>query len=264
MKKNKYLLVGGIIAGILLLLGIVGIFWTPYETTLMNAAERFKGPSLAHWFGTDNFGRDIFSRVMNGLGVTVLVGSSVMAISATIGALVGAITGYFGGIVDTIIMRVNDAINGFPSVLIALVFISVLGSGIANVIAALSIVFVPSFTRMMRSSFKSLRTRDYVLNARLMGASHWRIIVRHILPNTKNAYMAAITVGFNNAILAEAGLSYLGVGVTPPNISLGKMISEAQGYIFTAPWYVILPGLVLVLFILGFSLMAEGINEEIK
>ncbi len=263
MKKNKYLLFGIIISSALLLLGIVGMFYTPYETTAMNAGQRFMAPCLEHIFGTDNFGRDIFSRVMEGLGVTVFVGASVVVLSGLAGAVLGALTGYFGGVVDTVVMRILDVINGFPSILMALVFISVLGSGVANVIVALSIVFVPSFSRIMRSSFLEQKNREYVHNARLMGASEARIMFLHILPNTIATYVAAITVGFNNAILAEAGMSYLSVGVMPPAISIGRMISEAQGYLFTAPWYALLPGLVLVLFILGFSLLAEGIRRKI-
>lgn len=262
-RKNKYLTAGMLLSGGLLLLGIIGLFWTPCNTTAMEAASRFKAPNLEHWFGTDNFGRDIFSRVMKGLGVTVAVGASVVGISGLIGALLGSVTGYFGGWADTVIMRINDVVNGFPSILLALVFISVLGSGIANVISALSIVFIPSFTRIMRSSFMRLAGREYVQGAKLMGASRIRIMFLHILPNTLSTYLAAVTVGFNNAILAEAGMSYLGVGVMAPDISIGRMVSEAQGYLFTAPWYALLPGGVLVLFILGFSLLAEGIRREI-
>ncbi|MGN0479961.1 MAG: ABC transporter permease [Lachnospiraceae bacterium] len=264
MSKNKYLIFGIFISGALLLLGILGIFWTPYSVTEMNYEIRFQAPSLAHLFGTDNFGRDIFSRVMQGLGITVLVGAAVVVISGLIGAVLGSLTGYFGGIADTVIMRVCDVINGFPSILLGLVFISVLGSGVVNVIAALSIVFVPSFTRIMRSEFMKLKNMDYVQTARLCGASKLRIMFVHLLPNTLSTYVAAITVGFNNAVLAEAGMSYLGVGVTPPAISIGRMISEGQSYLFTAPWYPILPGLVLVLFILGFSLLAEGIRRAIN
>lgn len=261
--KNKYLLFGIIISGSLLLFGIIGTFWTPYNTTQLNAATRFQGPCLSHLFGTDNLGRDIFSRVMEGLGVTIIVGACVVAISGFAGAVLGALTGYFGGIADTVIMRLCDVVNGFPSILLALVFISVLGSGIVNVIAALSIVFVPSFTRIMRSEFITLKNRDYVQNARLCGASDLRIMFVHILPNTLSTYVAAVTVGFNNAILAEASMSYLGVGVMAPDISIGRMISEGQGYLFSAPWYPLLPGLILVIFILGFSLLAEGIRREI-
>lgn len=264
MIKNKYLMFGIFISGALLLLGILGIFWTPYSVTEMNYELRFQAPSLEHLFGTDNFGRDVFSRVMQGLGITILVGAAVVVISGLIGALLGSLTGYFGGIADTVIMRICDVINGFPSILLGLVFISVLGSGVVNVIAALSIVFVPSFTRIMRSEFMKLKNMEYVQAARLCGASRLRIMLVHLLPNTLSTYVAAITVGFNNAILAEAGMSYLGVGVTPPAISIGRMISEGQSYLFTAPWYPILPGLVLVLFILGFSLLAEGIRRVIN
>lgn len=261
-RKNKYLTAGLLLSGSLLLLGIIGLFWTPCDTTAMNASKRFLAPGFANWFGTDNFGRDIFSRVMEGLGVTVAVGVTVVGAGGLVGGVIGALTGYFGGWADAVMMRMNDVINGFPSILLALVFISVLGSGTLNVAGVLSVVFVPGFARMMRSSFMRLRGREYVQGAKLMGASQARIMFLHILPNTLSTYLAAVTVGFNNAVLAEAGMSYLGVGVTAPDISLGRMIGEAQGYLFTAPWYALLPGLVLMLFVLGFSLLAEGIRRE--
>ena len=248
IRMNGYLTAGLIITGVFVLLGIIGMFWTPYSTTAMSASEKFAAPSLAHLMGTDNFGRDILSRVMKGLGTTVMTGVLVILVSGTAGLVIGALTGYFGGIVDEVIM--------------ALVVVSILGTGSRNVIIALSIVFIPSFVRVVRSEYMRCRNADYITNARLMGVGRIRIMFVHILPNIMSTFLVAVTVGFNNAILAESGLSYLGIGVQPPDASLGKMLSDAQGYLFTAPWYAVFPGLTIVLFVLGFSLIGEGIQRN--
>ena len=245
-----------------LLVAVIGVFWTPYSTTAMSASERFAAPSLAHPFGTDNFGRDILSRVMKGVGTTVLISTLVVTISGGIGILIGALTGYFGGILDEIVMRFTDAVNGFPSILLALVVISVMGTGKQNLIISLAIVFVPSFVRIVRSEFIRLRDADYISRARLMGVGRVRILFVHILPNIFSTFWVSIMIGFNNAILAESGMSYLGIGVQPPDASLGKMLSDAQGYLMTAPWYAFAPGLAIVWIVLGFSLLSEGIRRE--
>lgn len=244
-----------------LLLAVLGSFWTPYSTTSMNAAERFAAPSLRHLFGTDNFGRDIFSRAMEGIGTTVFISTLVVLSSGTAGILIGALTGYFGGILDEITMRLTDAINGFPSILLGLVMISLLGKGQKNVIISLSIVFIPSFVRIVRSEFIRLRDADYIMRARLMGVGKARILFVHILPNIFSTFWVSVMIGFNNAILAESGMSYLGIGVQPPDASLGKMLSDAQGYLTTAPWYALAPGLAIVWIVLGFSLLSEGIRR---
>ncbi|MBP5263411.1 MAG: ABC transporter permease [Lachnospiraceae bacterium] len=261
-KQNKYFLVGLAMTGLAVVLGILSFFWTPYGPTTMSAAERFNAPSFRHVFGTDNFGRDIFSRVMQGIGTTVIVSSLIVVISAGAGILIGAITGYFGGILDEAIMRVTDAVNAFPSILLALVVISILGSGKQNVIFSLGIVFTPSYVRIVRSEFIRLRDADFVCRARLMGVKKLRILFVHILPNIFSVFWVSVTIGFNNAILAESGMSYLGIGVQPPDASLGKMLSDAQGYLGRAPWYALAPGLTIVWIVLGFSLLSEGIRRK--
>lgn len=260
-KLNGYLIAGLIIAGLFLVLAVVSCFYTPYDPTKNVYRDRFLSPGWEHLMGTDKFGRDVFSRVLKGIGTTMYIGAMVLLLGGGIGTLVGALTGYFGGVVDSIVMRISDAVNGFPSVLLALVFISVFGSGKTNVIMVLSVVFVPSFARVVRGEYIKLKERDYVKAARLYGASHFRIIFLHIFPNLKATLIGALTVGFNNAILAEASLSYLGIGVVPPDASLGMMLSEYQGRLSTAPWCGLFPGLVIVLLILGFSLLAEGVRR---
>ena len=261
-KWNNYLVVGLIMTSITLAIAIVGAFWTPFEATAMSASEKFVGPSLLHWFGTDNFGRDIFSRVMKGVGTTVVISVLVVAASAFVGVLIGALTGYFGGIVDEIMMRFTDAVNGFPSILLALVVISVLGSGVEKLILALAIVFCPSFIRIVRSEFIKYRDADFIARARLMGVQNGRILFVHILPNILSTFLVSVVIGFNNAILAESGMSFLGIGVQPPDASLGKMLSDAQGYLTSAPWYALAPGLSIVWIVLGFSLLGEGIRRQ--
>ena len=176
--------------------------------------------------------------------------------------MIGALTGYFGGWVDEIVMRINDALAAFPSILLALVVIAVAGPGKYNIILALGVLFIPSFARLVRSEVIHYKDRDFVRSARLMGASHLRIIFVHILPNLLPVMLSGLTIGFNNAVLAEASMSYLGIGVQPPDASLGSMLSEAQSYLFTAPWDAIFPGLTIVLLILGMGLIGEGIRER--
>ena len=173
-KGNWYLWAGLLMTGLAVFLGILGMFWTPYSTTAMSAAEKFVAPSAGHLFGTDNFGRDIFSRVMQGMSTTITVSGLVVLFSGSIGILLGAITGYFGGILDEIVMRITDAVNGFPSILLTLVIISLLGTGKQNIIIALGIVFVPSYVRIVRAEFIRLRDADYIRRARLMGVSRMR------------------------------------------------------------------------------------------
>lgn len=248
--------------GTAIFLAVLGIFWTPCSTTAMSAAERFQAPSFRHLFGTDNFGRDIFSRVMKGTATTIMISALVVLFSGGLGILTGALTGYFGGVMDEIVMRLVDAVNGFPSILLALVMISILGSGRHNLILSLGIVFTPSFIRIVRSEFIRLRDADYINRARLMGVGKLRILFVHILPNVFSTFWVSVMIGFNNAILAESGMSYLGIGVLPPDASLGNMLSDAQGYLTKAPWYALAPGLAIVWIVLGFSLLSEGIRRN--
>ena len=263
MKRwNGYLKAGLILTGFLTILIVLGFFWTPYDPTAMGS-EKFLTPSLQHLMGTDNFGRDIFSRVLKGAGTTFAIAVATVAIGAVFGTAIGALTGYFGGIVDDVLMRINDALTAFPSILLALVIISVVGPGNKyNVVLALGIVFIPSFARVTRTAFAGLRDVNYVKSARLMGAGSGRILMVHILPNTMSVLLPAITIGFNNAVLAEASMSYLGIGVTPPDASLGYMLSEAQSMLTRAPWYALGTGLTIILLVFGVGLIGEGLQRR--
>ena len=261
-KNHNYNLIIGLgLTGFFLLLAIIGQFWTPYSPTEMNSMTVNMAPCFSHPLGTDNFGRDILSRVMSGSGMTFFVAVLTVAIGAVAGTIIGALTGYFGGWLDEIIMRITDMIMAFPSVLLALIFISFLGTGTLNLILALGIVFIPSFARIVRSEMIRCKELDFVKSAKVMGIGPFRIIFSHILPNALVSMLTSAAIAFNNAVLAEASMSYLGLGVQPPNPSLGLMLSEAQSYLFNAPWYAIAPGVTIILIILGFSMIGEGLRK---
>ncbi len=262
-RSSGYLRAGLILFGILLLLIVTGFFWTPYDPAAMAAGPKFDPPSLQHLMGTDNFGRDIFSRVLRGAGTTFVIAAATVTLGAVAGTLTGALTGYFGGIVDEVLMRINDVMTAFPSILLALVLITLMGPGkTSSVILALGLVFIPSFARLSRTAFASLRDVNYIRSARLMGASSLRILLVHMLPNTLSVLLPALTIGFNNAVLAEASMSYLGIGVTPPDASLGYMLSEAQGMLARAPWYALFTGGTIILMIFSVGLIGEGLQSR--
>lgn len=257
--KNFNLIFGLILAAIVLLPAFVGLFWTPYDTESMNSVLKMSGPSVAHIFGCDNFGRDILSRLMKGSSLTLVIGLGTVAVGCTVGTILGSYTGYYGGILDEVLMRVNDVMFSFPSILLALVFVALLGSGTVQVIIALGIAFIPSYARVVRGEFIRNKNMDYVKAARLAGASDFRIIFVHILPNTLKVLKSSVMIGFNNAVLAEAGLSFLGIGVQPPQASLGSMLSAAQTYLFSMPSMAVIPGLALIMMILGISMLSKEV-----
>lgn len=262
IRKNKNFIAGSILTGIMLFMILVGCFYTPYNPNTMDPSARFAGVSLKHLMGCDNFGRDIFSRVLSGSRTTLIVAAGTVLIGVVFGILIGALTGYYGGILDEVLMRINDAVFAFPSILLALLFISLLGSGKYHVIIALGIAFIPSFARIVRSEFIRNKNMDYVKSAKLQGAGDFRIMFVHILPNTMTVLLSAFMIGFNNAVLAEAGMSFLGIGVQPPDASLGRMLSEAQSFLFSAPMYALFPGVTIILMVLGFGLLSDGLKNE--
>lgn len=263
LKQNNTLLkIGGGISGFMVLLILISFFWTPYNTTAMDSANKFSPPSLTHIMGCDSYGRDIFSRILEGAGTSFLIAVCVVLIGTIAGILIGALTGYFGGWADEVLMRICDSITAFPAILLALVVVAVVGGSKVTITWILGILFIPSFARIVRGEYAKARELNYVKSARLMGAGPFRIMFRHILPNTIPVLLPAVTIGFNNAVLAEASMSYLGIGVQPPDASLGRMLAEAQMYLKNAPWYVLFVGLTIVLLILGFSMLGEGLQQR--
>lgn len=260
-RPNYNLIWGCIITGFTLCVIIVSLFWTPYDPNAMDAAAKAAPPSWAHLLGTDNFGRDVLSRVMQGMGTTVMIAVCAVIIGGSIGTLVGAVTGYFGGVADEVIMRINDAVTAFPSILLALIVVCLIGGGISNLIGILGVLFIPSFARMVRGEFAKQRGLDYVKNAKLMGVKNLRIMFVHILPNVWPVLLSAIAIGFNNAVLAEASMSFVGVGVSPTeSASLGRMLMDAQTYLLSTPWYALSAGGAICIIILGFALISEGLG----
>ncbi len=257
-KQKTGLIIGIVITSIMILAVIISFFYLPYDPNAINGEEKFLRPSLKHIFGTDNYGRDVFCRTIEGMKTTFIVAVCTVAIGAFVGTIIGAFTGYIGGWFDEIIMRINDALASFPSILVAMVMVCIFGTGRFKLIMIMGLVFIPSFARVMRSEYIRLKNRDFVSSAKLMKCSHLRIMFSHILPNTLPTLLSSIAIGFNNAVLTEASLSYLGIGVRPPYASLGRMLSESQGY-FSYYWCVIFPGLVMVLMILGFVLLSEAL-----
>ena len=263
MKQKKIsfnLILGSVLLAVTLVPALIGLIWTPYDPEAMNSSLKLAGVSIRHIYGCDNFGRDIFSRIMAGSGITLLIAVGTVAFGSIIGTVIGAFTGYFGGIIDEALMRINDVALAFPSLLLALVMVSLLGTGKYQVMLALGIAFVPSYARIVRSEYIRIKNLDYVKAARLAGASDLRIMFVHILPNTRTVLLSSVMIGFNNAILAEAGLSFLGIGVQPPDARLGRMLSEAQAYMFTNAGYVLFTGCTIVMIILGFSLLSKEIK----
>lgn len=261
-QRNSFLYIGGGISLFMTLLILMGYVWTPYSPTQMDGSAKMQPPSLQHLLGTDNFGRDIFSRVLQGAGTSFLIAICVVAVGCLVGILIGSLCGYYGGAADLVLTRVCDSITAFPSILLALVIVSLIGKGRGNIIIALGILFIPSFARIVREEFARCRHMNYVQSAKLMGVRDIRIMFSHILPNTLSVLLPTITIGFNNAILSEASMSFLGLGIQPPHASLGAMLSDSQTYLNSAPWYAMSVGGTMVLLILGFSLLSEGLQQR--
>ena len=261
-RKNKTFRAGVVITAFMLAVILVGAFWTPYDPNAMDGSAKLESPSLLHPLGTDNFGRDILSRVVEGAGATFLIAGATVAVGLVAGLLIGGLTGYYGGWLDEVLMRVCDAIAAFPSILLCLVLIAILGGGKYNIIISLGILFVPSFSRIVRTEVAKQKALDYVRCAKLIGVGDMRILFVHIMPNIIPTVLSAVAIGFNNAVLAEASMSYLGVGVQPPDPSLGRMLNEAQGYLMSAPWYALSVGVAIILLVLGFGLLSEGLGGK--
>lgn len=249
VKRN----IGIFIAVIITTISTVSIFWTPYPVLETNANCALTPPSLAHIAGTDNLGRDIFSRLMAGGRYTLITALITVTIASTAGSILGGIAGYNGGVTDYIIMRLTDAVSSFPSLLLALVIVSTLGGKRGALILALAIVFTPSYIRLSRVASLSLRGREYIIRERGMGAPSIRILLYHILPNALSTIFPAVIVGLSNAILSECAMCFLGLGSSPPIPSWGQMMSDAGQCILTSPWYAFSTGIVITLSVVAFN-----------
>ena len=253
--------VGFAITALLLLTAALSLSYTPRDPLEMSMEVRLQGPSGAHPLGTDQFGRDLLSRIMVGAVTAILVGVIAIGIGVGLGALLGMLSGYFGGWLDEVFMRLMDAVQGFPAILSALLIAAVFTPGLAITMVAIGVSFLPIFARLTRAAFLELRDREFVLAARALGAGDAAVIGRHILPNTLAPLIVQASISFPVAILAEAALSYLGLGTQPPHPSWGLMLREAQAFLGMSPWFAVFPGTAIALTVLGLNLLGDGLRD---
>jgi peptide/nickel transport system permease protein len=260
MRANLW--IGVFITGVFTGAALLSFFWVPYDIEALDIANKIKPPSGTHLFGTDHFGRDILSMLMVGARTSIAVALIAVGIGMGFGVPLGlAAAARCGGWMDEVIMRGNDLIFAFPSLLIAIMITAVFGAGAVNAIIAIGIFNIPVFARLTRGAALSLWTRDYVLAARVAGKGRLRISAEHILPNLANLLIVQGTIQFSLGILAEAGLSYVGLGAQPPMPSLGRMLADSQTMISFAPHMALFPGLAILLTVLGLNLMGDGLRD---
>lgn len=258
---NKKAVVGISIVSAIVLMALLAPWISPYDPLEVDPLQGNHPPSLAHLLGTDFYGRDILSRIMWGSRPSLMIGLASVTIGCLIGSLIGLVAGYFRGLVDAILMRIMDVILSFPVIILALAIIAGMGPSLLNLVLTITILFVPRFARVVRSEAIALRELDYIDAARVSGRSAPAIIYHHILPNSIPAITVTATVFLANAVLIEAGLSFLGVGVIPPTASWGNMLSEGRTNILGAPWVTTFPGLFLSLTLVGFNLMGDALRD---
>lgn len=260
--RTRSFLGGAALTAIFLVAALVSFAWTPFDVTILTIADRLQGPSGVHWFGTDHFGRDIFSMVMVGARTSIAVAIVAVGIGIGLGVPLGlAAAANRASLADEFIMRGNDLVFAFPALLIAILITAVFGPGAVNAIIAIGIFNIPVFARLTRGAALSLWTREFVLSARVAGKGAIRISVEHILPNILNLLIVQGTIQFSLGILAEAALAYVGLGAQPPLPSWGKMLADAQTMIGFAPHMALIPGFAIVLTVLGLNLMGDGLRD---
>ena len=258
---NRLMQVGVAVVAAMIALAVGADLVAPYDPTEMKVADALKAPSRAHLFGTDRFGRDVLSRTIHGTRIALGVALSSIALSVLVGTVLGLVGGYFGGWLDLIIGRVMDVLFSFPTLILAIAIAAMLGPGLTNAVLAIAVVYAPLFSRVARGPVIAEREKEHVLAALSLGAGAPRVIARHILPNVLAPLIVQVSVSLAYAILIEASLSYLGLGTQPPAPSWGVMLNEGRTYLETAPWMSIFPGLAIMLAVLGFNLLGDGLRE---
>ncbi|KSU80859.1 ABC transporter permease [Fictibacillus enclensis] len=262
-KKNKLAMVGLGIVVFFILIAIFAPLLAPYSFSDQKLADKHLAPSGEHWFGTDEFGRDIFSRVLYGARISLWVGFVSVAGSVIVGSALGIVAGYYGKIVDGIISRIFDILLAFPSILLAIAVVSVLGPSLRNALIAIAIINVPIFGRLVRSRVLSVKEEEYITAAKAIGMKDSRILIHHVLPNSMAPIIVQGTLAIATAIIEAAALGFLGLGAQPPTPEWGKMLADSRDFIIQAPWTVIFPGLAIMLTVLGFNLMGDGLRDAL-
>lgn len=260
--RNRPLVIGAAITTVLVLSALLAPILAPDNPQAMNLLVTMQPPSWQHLAGTDNFGRDMFSRILFGGRIALLVGFISVAISMGIGCALGFVSGYAGGTADTLLQRLMDLMLAFPSLLLAFLVIAILGPGLVNAIIAIGVSGVPVYARVARAEVLRLKNREFVESARAVGASHARILIRHLVPNSLSPILVLAGLGIASAILTEAALSYIGLGAQPPSPDWGATLSQAQNYIETQWWLPTFPGLAIVIAALGFNLLGDGLRDH--
>jgi len=261
IRRSRLASIGIVVLGLVGLVAALAPLLDPYDPSGMGIGGSLQAPTAAHLFGTDEYGRDVFSRVLFGARVALTVAVAVPLTAMVLGVPIGLAAGYVGGLVDTALMRAMDAVFAFPSILLGLTIVAVFGQGLTNVVVALGIVFVPQFARVTRASAFAATRENHVKAARAVGASDLHVVVHHVLPFCVSAILVQATITAAFAIVLEAALSFLGVGVEPPTPSWGVMLRNGKGFIESAWWYSVFPGLAIVATVLGFNLLGDGLRD---
>ncbi len=264
MKQGRLnLVIGGVITAMLVGMALISLVWTPYPPTRIDILHRLAAPSAAHWLGTDPFGRDVLSMIMAGARNSLSVALIAVAVGAGIGIPLGALATAAGEWVDQAVMRATDLAFAFPALLTAVMIAALAGPGAANAMLAIGIFNIPVFARITRGAAMSVRERDYIAAARAVGRSEIAVMLRHVLPNISALLLVQITIQFALAIVADAGLAYVGLGTQPPYPSWGRMLNDAQTFVFEAPLLAVFPGLAITLAVLGLNLLGDGLRDRL-
>ncbi len=261
LKSNPLAVIGLTIIVLFIALSLLAPFIAPYDPATQNLGNRLAFPDATHWFGTDELGRDILSRILYGGRVTLGMVIAVVVLVAPIGLAIGCIAGYFGGIVDTVLMRVTDVFLAFPRLILALVFVAALKPGVESAVLAIALTAWPPYTRLARAETMTVRGSDFVAAYRLTGASAWRIIARHIAPLCVPSLIVRITLDMSSIIITAASLGFLGMGAQPPSPEWGAMIATAKRFIFEQWWVATIPGIAIFLVSLAFNFLGDGLRD---
>ncbi|MRX73757.1 ABC transporter permease subunit [Bacillus lacus] len=261
--KNKLAVTGAVIVLLFILLAIFAPLIAPYGIREQDLTKRLLPPSGNNWFGTDDFGRDIFSRVIFGARISLWVGFFSVLGSVIVGSFLGILAGYYGRWVDTIISRIFDIMLAFPSILLAIAIVSILGPSLQNALIAIAVINIPNFGRLIRSKVLSVKQEEYITAAKAVGMKDSRILFVHILPNSLSPIIVQSTLAIGTAIIEAAALGFLGLGAEAPNPEWGKMLADSKQYLVQAPWTLIFPGLAIMLTVLGFNLMGDGFRDAL-
>ncbi|MCE7986007.1 MAG: ABC transporter permease [Caldilinea sp. CFX5] len=264
LRRNPTAVIGLVIVITYLLLALVGEWLAPYAYTEQHLSDTLQPPSMRYWFGTDQFGRDILSRVIVGSRSMIILALGATALALLLGAGTGVVAAYFGGWIDEILMRVADVMLAFPALLLALLILSTLGSEMIYLIICIGVVFAPAIARVVRSVVLELRTREFVEAARMIGSSHSRIMRREILPNLLSTLLVEAAIFFGYAILVGSGLGFLGMGVQPPSPDWGLQVNDGRNFLLTAPWVVLFPAVAISSLVIGVNLLVDGLGVDHK